>query len=146
MSCKGFYGGKAPFLKGPGKFRMTEKGSNSEAPKGPQNLWTPELGFAPPVPPLGPQLTFLERTPTLKPQAVPTFHRTRMFKGIFLRITEKGGLSLRGVAFMTVLAVLTVLAILENTLPSFRWSYKLQDKEATATVLTALAVLAVVAV
>ena len=24
--------------------------------KGPQNLWTPEPGFAPPVPPLGPQL------------------------------------------------------------------------------------------
>ena len=36
----------------------------------------------------------------------------------------KGGLSLRGVAFMTVLAVLTVLAGLENTLPSFCWSYK----------------------
>ena len=32
-------------------------GSNSEAPKGPQNLWTPEPGFVPPVPPLGPQLT-----------------------------------------------------------------------------------------
>ena len=32
------------------------EGSNSEAPKGPQNLWTPEPGFAPPVPPLGPQL------------------------------------------------------------------------------------------
>ena len=39
-----------------------------------------------------------------------------------------------------------VLAVLENTLPSFRWSYKLQDKEATVTVLTALALLAVVAV
>ena len=33
----------------------------------------------------------------------------------------KGGLSLREVAFMTVL---TVLAVLENTLPSFCWSYK----------------------
>ena len=42
----------------------------------------------------------------------------------------KGGLSLTGVAFMTVLAVL------ENTLPSFRWSFKIQDKEATVTVLT----------
>ena len=33
------------------------EGSNSEAIKGPQNRWTPEPGFAPPVPPLGPQLT-----------------------------------------------------------------------------------------
>ena len=32
------------------------EGSNSEAPKKPQNLWTPEPGFAPPVLPLGPQL------------------------------------------------------------------------------------------
>ena len=31
---------------------------------------------------------------------------------------EKGGLSLRGVAFVTVLAVLTVLVVLESTLPS----------------------------
>ena len=38
---------------------------------------------------------------------------------------RKGGLSLRGVAFMTVLAVLTVLVVLENTLPSFCWSYKI---------------------
>ena len=44
---------------------------------------------------------------------------------------------------MTVLAVLTVL---ENTLPSSRWSYKIQDREATVTVLTVLAVSAVVAV
>ena len=50
----------------------------------------------------------------------------------------KGGLSLRGVAFMTVLAVL------ENTLPWFCWSYKIQDKEATSlTVLTVMAALAV---
>ena len=42
----------------------------------------------------------------------------------------KGGLSLRGVAFMTVLAVLTVLAVVESTLPSFCWSYKLQHNEA----------------
>ena len=55
----------------------------------------------------------------------------------------KGGLSLRGVAFMTVLAVLTVLV---NTLPSFCWSYKIQDQEATVTVLAVLAVLAVFAV
>ena len=32
-------------------------------------------------------------------------------------MTEKGGLSLRGGAFMTVLAALTVLAVLERTLP-----------------------------
>ena len=38
----------------------------------------------------------------------------------------KGGLSLRGAAFMTVLAVLTVLVILESTLPSFCLSYKMQ--------------------
>ena len=37
----------------------------------------------------------------------------------------KGGLSLRGVAFMTVLADLTVLAVLENNLPSFRWSFQI---------------------
>ena len=52
----------------------------------------------------------------------------------------KGGLSLRGVAFMTVL---TVLAVLESTLPSFCWSYKIQDKEATVTVLAVSAVVAV---
>ena len=57
----------------------------------------------------------------------------------------KGGLSLRGVAFMTVLAVLTVLESLESTLPSFCWSYKIQDKEATVTVLTVLVVMAVMA-
>ena len=47
---------------------------------------------------------------------------------------------------MTVLAVLTVLTVLESTLPSFSWSYKIQDKEATVTVLTVLAVMAVMAV
>ena len=52
----------------------------------------------------------------------------------------KGGLSLRGVAFMMVLAVL------ENTLPSFCLSYKIQYQEATVTVLTVLAVSVVVAV
>ena len=35
-----------------------------------------------------------------------------------LRMLEKGGLSLRGVAFMTVLAVLTVLAVVLNPLNS----------------------------
>ena len=44
------------------------------------------------------------------------------------------------------MTVLTVLAVLEITLPSFRWSYKIHDKEATVTDLTVLAVLAVVAV
>ena len=47
---------------------------------------------------------------------------------------------------MPVLAVLTVLAVLENTLPSFCLSYKLQYQETTMTVLTVLAVSAVVAV
>ena len=42
--------------------------------------------------------------------------------------------------------VLAVLAVLENTLPLFCWSYKIQDKEAAVTVLTVLAVMAVVAV
>ena len=47
---------------------------------------------------------------------------------------------------MTVLAVSTVSAVLQSTLPSFHLSYKIQDKEATVTVLTVLAVSAVVAV
>ena len=55
----------------------------------------------------------------------------------------KGGLSLRGVAFMMVLAV---LAVLESTLPSFCFSYKIQYREAAVTVSTVLAVSAVVAV
>ena len=48
----------------------------------------------------------------------------------------KGGLSLRGVAFMTVLAVLTVFAFLESTLPSFCLSYQMQHNEATVAALT----------
>ena len=47
---------------------------------------------------------------------------------------------------MTVLAVLMVLAVLENTLPSFCLFYKIQYQEATVTGLTVLAVSAVVAV
>ena len=47
---------------------------------------------------------------------------------------------------MTVSAVLTVLAVLESTLPSFCFSYKIQYEEAAVTVLTVLAVSAVVAV
>ena len=58
----------------------------------------------------------------------------------------KGGLSLRGGASMWVLAVLTVLSVLESTLPSFCWSYKVQHNEATVAVLTVLAVSAVIAV
>ena len=56
---------------------------------------------------------------------------------------RKGGLSLRGVAFMTVLAV---LAVLGSALPSFCLSYKIQCQETTVTVLTVLAVSPVVAV
>ena len=41
---------------------------------------------------------------------------------------------------------MTVLVVLEGTLPSFCWSYKIQDKEATVTVLTVLAVVTVMAV
>ena len=53
-------------------------------------------------------------------------------------------MGLRGVAaFMTVLAVLTILAVLESTLPSFCLSYKIQCQETTT---TGLAVSAVVAV
>ena len=47
---------------------------------------------------------------------------------------------------MTVLAVLTVLAVPESTLPSFCFSYKIQCQEAAVTLLTVLAVSAVVAV
>ena len=52
-------------------------------------------------------------------------------RGPNFRMSEKGGLSLRGIAFMTVLAVLTASAVLESTLPTFRSSYKMQDKGAT---------------
>ena len=55
----------------------------------------------------------------------------------------KRGLGLRGVAFMTVLAVLMVL---ESTLSSLCLFYKIQYQETTVTVLTVLAVSAVVAV
>ena len=58
----------------------------------------------------------------------------------------KGGLGLRGVAFMTVLAVLTVFAVLESTVSSLCLFYKIQYQETTVTVLTVLAVSAVVAV
>ena len=55
----------------------------------------------------------------------------------------KGGLGLRGVAFMTVLAVLMVLAVLQSTLPSFCLSYKIQCQETTVTVLAVLAAVTV---
>ena len=51
-----------------------------------------------------------------------------------------------GVASMTVLAVWTVLAVLESTLPSSCLSYEIQYQEATVTVLTVSAVSAVLAV
>ena len=60
--------------------------------------------------------------------------------------SQKRGLSFRGVAFMTLLVVLKVLAVLESTLPSGCLSYKIQDTEATVAVLTVLAVSAVVVV
>ena len=46
---------------------------------------------------------------------------------------------------MTVLAVLTALAVLVNSLPSFCWSYKIRNQEATVTVLAVLAVSVVTA-
>ena len=59
------------------------------------------------------------------------------------RVYGKGGLGLRGVAFMTVL---TVLAVLESTLPSCSFSYKIQHNEATVAVLTVSAVVTVAVV
>ena len=47
---------------------------------------------------------------------------------------------------MTVLAVLTVLAALESTLPSFCLSYEIQHNEATAAVLAVLVVVTVAVV
>ena len=44
---------------------------------------------------------------------------------------------------MMVLAVLTVLAVLEKTSRSFCWSYKIQCQETTVTVLAVWAVVAV---
>ena len=46
----------------------------------------------------------------------------------------KGGVEIKGVAFMTVLAVLTALAALESTLPSLCLSYKIQDEGASVMV------------
>ena len=54
-------------------------------------------------------------------------------------------LSLRGIAFVTVLAVSTVSVVLESTLPSFSLSHKIQDKEATVTVLAVVTVSVVMA-
>ena len=65
---------------------------------------------------------------------------------IYCQDDGKGGVRLRGVDFMTVLPVLMALAVLENTLPSFYWPHKIQDEEATVTVLTVLSVLTVMAV
>ena len=41
------------------------------------------------------------------------------------------------------MTILRVSAVLESTLPSFRFSYITQDKEATVTILTVSAVVAV---
>ena len=57
----------------------------------------------------------------------------------FFRMSERG-VEFKGVAFVTVLAVLTVSAVLESTLPSFLLSDKMQDKEAKVTVLVVVAV------
>ena len=38
--------------------KLLNRGVEFRGPKEPQNLWTPEPGFAPYVPPLGPQLSF----------------------------------------------------------------------------------------
>ena len=62
-----------------------------------------------------------------------------------IRMSEKGGLSLRGVAFMTVLAVSTLLVVLHLALLVLLLN-KIQDKEATVTVLKVLAVSEVVTV
>ena len=61
---------------------------------------------------------------------------------MFFRLPEKG-VEVKGVALM---AGLTVLAVLESTLPFFCLSYKTQDKETTVTVLTVSTVSVVVAV
>ena len=59
----------------------------------------------------------------------------------------KGGLGLRGVAFTTVLAVLTVLETQWRApCPPFACPHKIQCQETTVTVLTVSAVSAVLAV
>ena len=58
------------------------------------------------------------------PCAMKISFRTESLKFSIFQDHGKVGLSLRGVAFMTVLAVLTVSAVLESTLPSFCLSYK----------------------
>ena len=57
----------------------------------------------------------------------------------------KEGLSLRGVAFMTVLAVLTALVVLKRNSPSFclSYKYKIQHEKITVTVLAVVAILVV---
>ena len=60
-------------------------------------------------------------------------------------MTEKG-VEFKGGSLHDALAVLTVLVVVESTLPSFYLSYKIQCQETTVMVLTVLAVSAVVAV
>ena len=64
--------------------------------------------------------------------------RSVAFKRVSQRYQDvgKGRVSLRGVAFVALLSVLTVL---QSTLPSFCLSCKRQDQEATMMVLTVLA-------
>ena len=49
-------------------------------------------------------------------------------------------MNLRGVAFMTVLVVVTVSEVLDSTLPHVCLSYKIEYQEATVTVLAFVAV------
>ena len=76
----------------------------------------------------------------------PTSHRDMPKVLLVFQDDGKGGLGLRGVAFMTLLAVSTVLAVLESALSSSCLSYKIQCQDTTVTVLTGLVVSAVVAV
>ena len=60
--------------------------------------------------------------------------------------SRKRGVEFKGGSLHDGFGSLTVLAVLESTLPSFCWSYKIQHNEATVAVLTVLAVSAVMAV
>ena len=73
-----------------------------------------------------------------KPQMIREFPPLLQWK----ERTLNSGCLKRGVEFkgMMVSAVLTVLAVLESTLPSFCLSYKLQQNEATAAVSAVMAV------
>ena len=72
----------------------------------------------------------LRRT-VLGSSRAPGYQRDLLVFSEFFRMTEKGGVGSRAVALMMVLAVLTVLAVLDSTLPSFCLSYKMQCQETT---------------